>query len=74
MRLVVLLILSIFLIQFSCAPDYYIEYVKMQGDNWFEVTYRGALSKNDLSQWKIEPDMNIEISTFSIFISGSIFH
>jgi pullulanase len=60
MRLVVLLIFSIFLIQFSCAPDYYIEYVKMQGDNWFEVTYRGALSKNDLSQWKIEPEVKIE--------------
>ena len=60
MRLVVLLILSIFLIQFSCAPDYYIEYVKMQGDNWFEVTYQGALAQDDVNKWKIEPEVKIE--------------
>ncbi len=60
MRLAGMLILSIFLVQFSCAPNYYIEYAKIQGYNWFEVTYQGALAQDDVNKWKIEPEVKIE--------------
>ncbi|MEJ2051247.1 MAG: hypothetical protein P8Y60_15650, partial [Calditrichota bacterium] len=66
MRLMNLFILSIILMQFSCAPDYFIEYGKIQGNDWFEVKYQGGLSKNEVSKWKIDPDLQIENVQISV--------
>lgn len=66
MRLINLFLLSIILMQFSCAPDYFIEYGKIQGNDWIEVTYQGALSKNVVNKWKIDPEVQIENVQISV--------